>query len=153
MRNPHLPTVSNLKLSISLHDTSYPSGGIFHDNEAFEQPDLFNPDRFLKSEYGTKEGVSDTGRRHDLVFGGGRVRVYGWCNSPSDNLIREHCSEFALGYSSQITPSWVHIFQATPALTVLVQLIYFCRCWMQWIYCGHSTSHQPRIQLRAIRSP
>jgi len=46
--------------------------GMFHDDEVFDQPEVFNPDRFLASEYGTKAKVDESGRRHDMVFGSGR---------------------------------------------------------------------------------
>ncbi|KAF8531833.1 cytochrome P450 [Gautieria morchelliformis] len=46
--------------------------GMFHDEEAFDKPEAFNPDRFLNSEFGTKAHVDTTGRRHDYAFGAGR---------------------------------------------------------------------------------
>jgi cytochrome P450 len=46
---------------------------MFHDPKAHEDPEIFNPDRYLLSEFGTKENVEDTGRCHDLHYGGGRV--------------------------------------------------------------------------------
>ena len=48
-------------------------GGMFHDDTDFDHPEIFNPDRFLASEYGTKLDVDETGRRHDMPFGSGRV--------------------------------------------------------------------------------
>ena len=48
-------------------------GAMNRDATLFDHPDLFDPDRFLKTENGTKKGVDDTGLRPDLVFGFGRV--------------------------------------------------------------------------------
>lgn len=47
---------------------------MFHDPDAYDYPDEFIPERFLASEFGTKSGADNGGRRHDLHFGGGRVR-------------------------------------------------------------------------------
>ena len=48
-------------------------GGINHDPKVFEDPETFNPDRYLRSEYGTKPGVDETDFRHTITFGAGRV--------------------------------------------------------------------------------
>ncbi|KAL4253507.1 cytochrome P450 family protein [Abortiporus biennis] len=45
---------------------------VSHDENDFDQPGDFIPERFLKTEFGTKEGVDDSARRHDLPFGSGR---------------------------------------------------------------------------------
>ncbi|KAJ7701712.1 cytochrome P450 [Mycena metata] len=45
--------------------------GIFHDPDVFEDPWIFNPERFLKSEQGTRPG-RDANFRDNLIFGGGR---------------------------------------------------------------------------------
>jgi cytochrome P450 len=41
----------------------------------FDDPESFLPDRFLKSEFGTKPGVDATAFKHSIPFGFGRVRV------------------------------------------------------------------------------
>lgn len=46
---------------------------MYRDANLFEHPETFNPERFLTSESGIKEGADDTGLRYDLVFGFGRV--------------------------------------------------------------------------------
>ncbi|KAH8077890.1 cytochrome P450 [Cristinia sonorae] len=46
--------------------------GIYHDEEVYEKPYMFYPDRFLQNEFGTIAGTDDTGRRNDLHFGAGR---------------------------------------------------------------------------------
>jgi cytochrome P450 len=46
-----------------------------HDERVYHEPEVFKPERFLISEYGTKDNVDNFGRRHDLAFGSGRVRV------------------------------------------------------------------------------
>ena len=51
------------------------TGGIYHDPRFFDEPETFNPDRFLRSEFGTRPGADNTGRRHDMLFGSGRVCI------------------------------------------------------------------------------
>jgi len=46
--------------------------GLFHDETIFDDPDIFFPDRFLMSEFGTKPGVNTKDFRHNLPFGSGR---------------------------------------------------------------------------------
>ncbi|CAL1706604.1 unnamed protein product [Somion occarium] len=46
--------------------------GLYRNEEYFEDPDWFNPERYLQSPYGMKPGVNLTGLRSDYIFGGGR---------------------------------------------------------------------------------
>ncbi|KAJ9379712.1 hypothetical protein DTO063F5_7083 [Paecilomyces variotii] len=46
--------------------------GIYHDPEFYDEPEKFGPERFIKTEFGTKEDVNATGYRNNLAFGAGR---------------------------------------------------------------------------------
>ncbi|CAL1702684.1 unnamed protein product [Somion occarium] len=46
--------------------------GIYHSEELYERPEIFNPERYLNSEFGTKPNADTTGLRSDLHFGSGR---------------------------------------------------------------------------------
>jgi len=41
--------------------------------ELYDDPEAFRPERFLESEYGTKEGVDVSDFRDNFAFGSGRV--------------------------------------------------------------------------------
>ncbi|KAG8943002.1 hypothetical protein FRC03_002721, partial [Tulasnella sp. 419] len=57
--------------------------GIFHDPALYENPDTFDPERFIRSPYGTKPGVEEEigmealRRLEFLIFGSGRQRCVG----------------------------------------------------------------------------
>ncbi|KAL0567075.1 hypothetical protein V5O48_014916 [Marasmius crinis-equi] len=51
--------------------------GIFHDPELFDNPEVFNPDRYILNEFGTKPGVDGSDLRTNLAFGCGRRRCPG----------------------------------------------------------------------------
>jgi cytochrome P450 len=44
--------------------------------EHFDDPEAFDPERYLRHEYGIKEGVDPTFFRGNIAFGYGRVRRY-----------------------------------------------------------------------------
>lgn len=44
-----------------------------HDEALFDLPDQFMPERFLTSQYGTKDGVDASHWRPNMIFGSGRV--------------------------------------------------------------------------------
>ncbi|KAF9525600.1 cytochrome P450 [Crepidotus variabilis] len=46
--------------------------GISHDPELYDRPEDFWPDRFLKNEFGTRDGVDVSAWRDKLIFGGGK---------------------------------------------------------------------------------
>ncbi|KAF2129630.1 putative cytochrome P450 monooxygenase [Dothidotthia symphoricarpi CBS 119687] len=48
------------------------SYGLYHDPKFYDEPEMFDPERFIKTEFGTKEGVDVTGYRNNLAFGAGR---------------------------------------------------------------------------------
>ena len=64
------------------HTTNYlildhDSGAIGRDNDLFENPDRFWPERFVRSKFGTKPGADTTGCREiPFTFGSGRVCLY-----------------------------------------------------------------------------
>ncbi|KAF8510747.1 hypothetical protein JB92DRAFT_2727273 [Gautieria morchelliformis] len=61
---------------------------MFYDEEAFDKPEAFNPDRFLNSEFGTKAHVDTMGRQHDYAFGAGRIRTsFLWLSINSHGFI------------------------------------------------------------------
>ncbi|KAK7032164.1 hypothetical protein VNI00_013338 [Paramarasmius palmivorus] len=45
---------------------------IFHNPDYFEDPEKFNPDRYMKQEFGTKPGVDVRAFRNNISFGYGR---------------------------------------------------------------------------------
>ena len=50
-------------------------GGIYRHPDYYEDPDVFEPERYLKHEFGIKSGVDPTGCRNDFQFGAGRVCI------------------------------------------------------------------------------
>ncbi|KAF8993425.1 cytochrome P450 [Cyathus striatus] len=58
--------------TILMNTCKHPRVGIFHDPDMFDEPDTFNPERYLISEFGTKPGIDASSFRHNFQFGGGR---------------------------------------------------------------------------------
>jgi len=50
---------------------------MFHDDQVYENPSVFNPDRFMESEFGTRPEArgDDKDRRNNMAFGSGRVSL------------------------------------------------------------------------------
>ena len=46
--------------------------GIYHNRELYDNPEIFNPERFIKSELGMKPGANTKAHRKNFVFGAGR---------------------------------------------------------------------------------
>ncbi|KAL0565801.1 hypothetical protein V5O48_016223 [Marasmius crinis-equi] len=46
--------------------------GIYHDPDIYDDPETFNPERYLKTENGTRSGVDGSDLRPNLQFGCGR---------------------------------------------------------------------------------
>ena len=45
----------------------------YRDEDAFDQPNVFRPERYLLAPHGTKPGYDDGAFRSTLMFGSGRV--------------------------------------------------------------------------------
>jgi len=64
--------------------------------DEFEEPELFNPERFLKTEFGTKPGDREPYyHRANIAFGAGRVSLAGYCCS-DEEMAHNGCREYAL---------------------------------------------------------
>ncbi|KAJ8515139.1 hypothetical protein ONZ45_g7403 [Pleurotus djamor] len=57
---------------IILNTCSECAGGIFHDPELYDEPEVFNPERYLHHELGVKPSANVDGLRDSLPFGAGR---------------------------------------------------------------------------------
>lgn len=56
--------------------------GIFHDPEMYDDPEIFETERYIRMPFGTKEGVDTRGYRNNLAFGSGRRAC------PGENMAR-----------------------------------------------------------------
>ncbi|KAF8817266.1 cytochrome P450 [Phlegmacium glaucopus] len=52
--------------------------GINRDSDLYDEPELFNPERYLTSQLGTKLGANTTDLRLDWIFGSGRRKCPGY---------------------------------------------------------------------------
>ena len=55
-------------------DAEGSADAVYHDSELLEDPNVFNPDRYLVTPHGTRPGVYDNDMRSTFIFGYGRVR-------------------------------------------------------------------------------
>jgi hypothetical protein len=57
--------------------------------ELYDNPDVFNPERYLLTENGTKPGVDGSDLRPNLAFGCGRVNIvdYAFAIMDPDNFV------------------------------------------------------------------
>lgn len=56
--------------------------GKFHDPEMYDDPEMFDPKRYVMMPFGTKERVNTSGYRNNLAFRGGRKVC------PGENMAR-----------------------------------------------------------------
>lgn len=63
------------RVSSRMHEVENRLDGLYRDEAAYADPNVFNPDRYIKSELGTIPGADNIDRRGDLHFGAGRVRL------------------------------------------------------------------------------
>lgn len=87
---------------------------MLHDPDAYEDPDTFRPERFMSSKFGTKDGVSDEGRREDLHFGGGR-RICAGINTANDTMLRESSQSVLSKHNLLLSPD-DHYHESTVGL-------------------------------------
>jgi len=78
--------------------------GINHDPDIFEDPENFNPDRYLRSEYGTKPGVDEKDFRHTLIYGAGRRICSGMHLANNSIMMNTMNFVWAFDFSLAINP-------------------------------------------------
>jgi len=80
------------------------SWGINHDPDVYDAPETFNPDRYLRSEYGTKPGVDESDFRHTLIFGAGRRICSGMQLANNNIMLNTMNFVWAFNFGHAINP-------------------------------------------------
>ncbi|EIN04046.1 cytochrome P450 [Punctularia strigosozonata HHB-11173 SS5] len=71
--------------------------GIYHNPDVYDDPEMFNPERYLKSEFGTKPDVDPSYFKHTMPFGFGRRICPG--RHLVDNTIRVNTMDLVWGFT------------------------------------------------------
>jgi len=64
--------------------------------DLYDEPDVFRPERFLESKYGTKKGADVSELRDNFAFGSGRVSILFDITLATESLIHHIYSGFVL---------------------------------------------------------
>ncbi|KAI5889194.1 cytochrome P450 [Schizophyllum commune H4-8] len=78
---------------------------IYHDPELFENPERFNPDRYLLTEHGTKPGVDDSDFKASFVFGTGRRICPGMHLAPTTAILAAMKLLWAFEFHPAVDPT------------------------------------------------
>ncbi|KAL1710409.1 cytochrome P450 [Schizophyllum commune] len=78
---------------------------IYHDPELFEDPEVFNPDRYILTEHGTKPGVDDSDFKASFVFGTGRRICPGMHLAPTTAILATMKLLWAFEFRPAVDPA------------------------------------------------